>query len=120
MEFVVRLHEALRAGPHADFHLQTDEYVYDSWAVPKGVPTQPGVKRLAIKTADHTTEGAYTEGRIEEGYGKGVTWIEDEGEYRLTGRTPDFRKVQLMGLIYHGTYYMHHMDGNQWLIWKAS
>ena len=116
MNFVVRLHEAKRAGTHYDLHLQTDENVYSSWALPKGIPTNASDgQRLAISTSDHITEGAYTEGIIARGYGKGTTQIIDEGEYIPVrdGKTKEFR---LLGNIFRGTYLLVHWEGNKWLM----
>jgi len=116
MNFIVRLHEAERAGPHYDLHLQVDEDVYFSWAIPKGIPARASEgQHLAIRTQDHSTECAHTEGIIAQGYGKGTTQVIDEGEYIpiSDGKVKEFR---LLGNIFQGTYLLIHWEGNKWLM----
>jgi DNA ligase D-like protein (predicted 3'-phosphoesterase) len=46
------LHEHQRPQHHFDLRLEEDG-VLRSWAVPKGLPDEPGEKRLAVAVADH-------------------------------------------------------------------
>lgn len=115
--FVVQEHIAKRAGFHHDLRLQIDGEM-ESWAVPKGVPTTVGIKRLAIKVADHPIDYANFEGEIEEGYGAGTVKIFDEGEYNLIEGGLEYRFVNFRGHRLVGNYYMRHWEGNKWLVWK--
>ncbi len=55
-----------------------------SWALPKGVPTDPAVNHLAVPTEDHPMSYRHFEGDIPRGeYGAGNVRIWDEGEYEL-------------------------------------
>ncbi len=77
--FVIQEHHARRL--HWDVRLERDG-VLASWAVPKGLPAEPGTVRLAVRTEDHPLEYLEFSGEIPAGeYGGGRMTIWDQGRY---------------------------------------
>ena len=112
--FVVQKHQARQL--HYDFRLEM-EGVLKSWAVPKGVPLESGIRRLAVQVEDHPVDYIDYCGNIPEGqYGAGTVEIWDKGEYILEKRTPDRIEFLLKGNRLHGSYVLVHTDGRNWLL----
>jgi bifunctional non-homologous end joining protein LigD len=101
--FVVQRHDARRL--HYDFRLERDGALA-SWAVPKGIPLEPGQQHLAVHVEDHPLEYATFEGEIPKGeYGAGTVEIWDSGTYELVEEKRNGGlTVRLDGKRLEGTY----------------
>lgn len=114
--FVVQEHHASHL--HWDFRLEIDD-VLKSWAVPKGVPEEPNIKRLAVQVEDHPVGYIDFEGEIPEGqYGAGTVKIWDKGNFKLYNRTDKIIDFEIQGKRLKGNYAMIHTRQNQWIIFK--
>jgi len=112
--FVIQEHHARRL--HWDFRLERDG-VLVSWALPKGVPTDPAVNHLAVHTEDHPLEYGSFEGEIPRGeYGAGAVTVWDDGRYETLKWAPKEVKVMLHGRRVEGGYVLFQTRGNQWMI----
>ncbi len=101
--FVVQRHAA--RSLHYDFRLERDG-VLASWAVPKGVPLEPGSQHLAVHVEDHPLDYASFEGEIPKGqYGAGTVELWDRGTYELVEEKRDGGlTVRLHGERLDGTW----------------
>ena len=112
-------HDARRL--HYDFRLERDG-VLASWAVPKGVPLEPGQQHLAVHVEDHPLEYGSFEGEIPKGnYGAGTVEIWDRGTYELLEEKRDGGlTVRLHGERLEGTWALvpAHLSGDEknWLL----
>jgi DNA ligase D-like protein (predicted 3'-phosphoesterase) len=95
------------------------EGVLKSWAVPKGPPTESGIRRLAVQVDDHPVSYIDFEGDIGEGlYGAGKVEIWDSGEYELQQTEPDLLTFTLYGDRLQGQYALVHTGAANWLLLK--
>ena len=100
--FIIQRHQARTL--HFDFRLERGG-VFKSWALPKGVPTEPGEQRLAIETADHELAFGDFEGTIPPGeYGAGSIEIWDRGEYSEERWDAQHITIVLAGATIRGRY----------------
>ncbi len=117
--FVVQRHDARRL--HYDFRLERNGALA-SWAVPKGVPLEPGQQNLAVHVEDHPLDYATFEGEIPKGeYGAGTVEIWDSGTYELLEEKKNGGlTVRLKGERLDGTWALipAHLSGDEknWLI----
>jgi bifunctional non-homologous end joining protein LigD len=121
--FVVQRHDARRL--HYDFRLERNGALA-SWAVPKGVPLEPGQRNLAVHVEDHPLEYATFEGEIPAGqYGAGQVEIWDKGTYELIEEKPNGGlTVRLDGERLQGTWTLVPAklsgDPKNWLLLRKS
>jgi bifunctional non-homologous end joining protein LigD len=117
--FVVQRHDARRL--HYDFRLELGGALA-SWAVPKGIPLEPGARALAVHVEDHPLEYATFAGEIPKGqYGAGTVEIWDHGTFELVEEKRDGGlTVRLHGERLLGTWTLvpARLDGEEknWLL----
>ncbi|MEE9271647.1 MAG: non-homologous end-joining DNA ligase [Candidatus Krumholzibacteria bacterium] len=112
--FVVHRHHASRL--HYDLRLE-HEGALRSWAVPKGLPPRPGIKRLAVNVEDHPIDYLTFEGSIPKGeYGGGRMWIFAQGRYEITKQKKDGFYFRLRSRELNAEYRMHRTRGKDWLL----
>lgn len=114
--FVVQEHHASRL--HWDFRLELDG-VLKSWAVPRGPPEEPGIRRLAVEVEDHPVDYITFLGTIPEGYGAGTVKIWDKGNFELKTRTDKLYEFWLRGERLRGKYALVRFKDKNWLMLKT-
>lgn len=114
--FVIQRHHATRL--HYDLRLE-QEGVLRSWAVPKGLPQRPGIKRLSVETEDHPLEYLTFEGKIPKGeYGGGQMWVYALGRYDITKQKENSIYFRLESDALSGEYRIYRTEGKNWLLEK--
>lgn len=112
--FVIQEHHASHL--HWDFRLERDG-VLVSWAVPKGIPEDPGKNRLAMRVEDHPLSYINFSGEIPEGnYGAGQVYIWDKGTYECHKFRDDEVMVTLHGERVRGKYVLFQTAGRKWMM----
>lgn len=117
--YVVQKHDATTL--HYDLRLERDG-VLVSWAIPKGIPLEPGDRRLAIKTENHPLEYGAFEGTIPKGqYGAGSVEIWDRGFYEPVKWMEEKIEFVLAGQRINGHYELVRFEKagkKEWLLFK--
>jgi bifunctional non-homologous end joining protein LigD len=121
--FVIQKHAASHL--HYDFRLEMHDTL-KSWAVPKGVPLELGVRRLASATEDHPLDYLDFEGIIPKGqYGGGTVMVWDIGTYELIDGNywKGTLHLALAGKKLKGEWTLRRdrdKGGNAWILEKTS
>jgi bifunctional non-homologous end joining protein LigD len=116
--FVIHKHRATRL--HYDVRLERDGAL-PSWAVPKGLPTARGDKRLAVRTEDHPLEYGKFSGTIPAGhYGAGEVRIFDDGWYEPVEWDDKKVSFRLHGRRYPNLEFHFVKTRTDWLAFLAS
>ena len=115
--FVIHMHDATNL--HYDLRLG-DENVLKSWAIPKGLPIEKGVKRLAIQTEDHPAKYIDFEGTIpKEEYGGGQMWVFETGKIEWIKKSKTKYKFNLTGKSLDATFSLFKIKDKEWMIQRA-
>ena len=101
---------------HWDLRLERDG-VLVSWAMPKGIPTDPKRNHLAVHVEDHPLDYIDFAGEIPEGkYGAGKVKIWDRGTYEAHKFRDDEVIVTFHGERLQGKYALFQTKGKNWMI----
>jgi len=111
---VIQEHYATRH--HFDLRLERDGVLL-SWAVPKGMPTDPTKKRLAIRVEDHALSHLdYEDPTPVDDEGTVRVRIWDQGTYEAKTFSEDGIVVVLHGERLDGSYAIFQTGDGNWLI----
>src|ERR1051326_7442315 len=121
--FVIHKHAASHL--HYDFRLEMGGTL-KSWAVPKGLPYETGVKRSAFEVEDHPVSYMRFEGTIPKGqYGGGTVMVWDIGTYEILEGSYEKGKMRLLlhGKKLRGEWHIFRIRSDDakpvWLIIKS-
>jgi DNA ligase D-like protein (predicted 3'-phosphoesterase) len=106
VEFIIQEFRSSSKPDQARYYLRLErEGVFQGWAVPKGIPDQTGVKRLAIHVGDYRSDQADFSGQVAGSqYGPGKISIWDKGEYLPFKWTSQEIEIYLRGKKAKGSY----------------
>ena len=114
--FTVHQHDATRL--HWDLRMENGDGQLWSFAVPRGIPWDPGRNGLAVHTEDHPLEYLTFEGDIPDGtYGAGHMFVWDTGTFELLEEKDGKLMVDLHGERVQGRYALFRTRGDRdWMI----
>ena len=101
------LHDHRKPRPHFDLRLE-ERGVLRSWAVPRGLPTDPARNRLAVAVPDHALEHAT--------YTDETKFIADSGWWEEVDRTEKRLLFTLHGRAGARRYALIRTDETNWLM----
>jgi DNA ligase D-like protein (predicted 3'-phosphoesterase) len=105
--FIVIEHDANKARLHWDLRFKMPKSSnWASFALRKGIPTQPGKKVLAVRTHDHSTVEALFIGTIKKGYGAGKLKKWDGGNCIIHKYSPSHMAIEFKGQKVKGIYHL--------------
>ncbi len=112
--FVIHRHHASHL--HYDLRLERAGTL-KSWAVPKGLPPRPGVKRLGVAVEDHPVDYLNFEGTIPKGqYGAGRVWVFATGRYEVTKEKKEGFYFRLHSREINAEFRFINTRGKDWLL----
>ena len=101
------LHDHRRPRPHFDLRLE-ENGVLRSWAVPRGLPTDPAHNRLAVAVPDHDMDHLT--------YADETKFIADTGWWTVDDRTDKRILFTLHGRGTPHRYALIYTGGTNWLL----
>ena len=117
-EFRFVIHEHSARAHHFDLRLERDG-VLVSWAVPKGMPTDPARNRLAVRVEDHDLDHIdfVDPAPVDTAQGEAtVKSIWDHGVYRTIKWEPAKIVVDLIGTKLNARFAVFQTGGTQWMV----
>ncbi|MCP3913126.1 MAG: hypothetical protein GY713_19505 [Actinomycetia bacterium] len=112
------IHEHYARSHHFDLRLERDGVLW-SWAVPKGMPTDPSRNRLAVRVEDHELSHLGFQDPTpvrRDGENTVRVQIWDKGTYRTESFSEDKLVVKPVGQRLRSRYAIFRTDGQNWLV----
>ncbi len=112
------IHEHYARTHHFDLRLERDGVLW-SWALPKGMPTDPKANRLAVRVEDHDLDHIDYEDPTPvpgEPAGTVAKSIWDHGFYVDVRTTDDKLVIDLAGERLHERYAIFRTGGSNWIV----
>ena len=112
------IHEHHSTNLHWDLRLQVNKVLF-SWAIPKGLPEEKGIKRLALRMPGHGLSWLRFKGTIPDGeYGAGKVIIWEQGVYIPKQVTSTRFMFELHGKRLNGVWKLSKVEDSdtKWII----